>query len=116
MVAVPTTVLADKSSDTGQGKPPIILQQASKGVIIKRPKAPSRQLVTCSYDGSTLELNFKISEGMSTITVTDETLQCVTYTIDTSELYVSIPVGPLYGSISVTLDTELGNHFEGTIE
>lgn len=64
----------------------------------------------------TMELTFTISEGMSTLTVTDETPQCITYTIDTSELYVSVPVGVLSGYINIELDTERGNHFTGIFE
>ena len=57
-----TLALAEKSSRDSSPRPPITLQTGDKGGHIKRPKTPSRQLITCTYDGMTLELNFTLSE------------------------------------------------------
>ena len=116
MLAIPSLVVAEKSSSGSTPRPPITLQKGYGHGVIKFPKSPDRQSITCAYDGMGLELDFAISEGMSTLTVTDETPQCSTYTIDTSSLSVSIPIGSLSGSISIELDTELGNHFSGIME
>lgn len=113
--ALPILAAADQKSGQSKPRPPIILSKGYGHGLGNYPKAPDRQSITCTYDGATLEFDFTVSEGISTLTVTDETPQCVTYTIDTSSLYVSVPVGPLSGSISIELDTERGNYFVGTI-
>lgn len=113
---LPALAAAEKSSENRKPRPPILLEKGNPHGHINRPKAPNRQSITCTYDGMTLELDFTVSEGISTLTVTDETPQCVTYTIDTSTLQVSVPVGTLLGSITIELDTERGNHFTGILE
>lgn len=116
MLAVPTLAAADQKSGGSKPRPPITLEKKLGHGHMNRPKAPDRQSITCVYDGMSMELEFIISEGISTLTVTDETPQCLTYTIDTSILNVSVPVGSLSGSISIELDTERGNHFTGIFE
>lgn len=116
MLATPSFLVAEKSSSGSKPRPPITLHKGHKGGYTNFPKAPDRQSITCTYDGMTLALDFAISEGVSTLTVTDETPQCSTFIIDTSLLSVSIPVGSLTGSISIELDTEGGNLFTGIIE
>ena len=116
LLATPFMAFAEQSKNGSKPHPPITLQKGHKGAYIKFPKAPDRQSITCAYDGMSLELDFAISEGVSTLTVTDETPQCSTFIIDTSTLSVSVPVGFLSGSISIELDTELGNHFTGIMK
>ena len=111
---LPSLASAEKSS--GGSRPPITLQKVKANGHVKFPKAPDRQSIICTYDGTTMEFNFKVSEGISTLTVTDKTPQCVTYTIDTTPLSVSVPVGSLSGSITIELDTERGTHFMGIME
>ena len=115
-IAIPSLAAAEQNSRESKPRPPITLQKGNMGGITRYPKAPDRQSITCVYDGSTMELSFTVSEGISTLTVTDETPQCFTYSIDTSSLYVPVPVGSLSGSINIELDTERGNHFSGIIE
>ena len=116
MLVAPSLASAEQPSGNQKPRPPILLHKSNKGGHINRPKTPDRQSITCTYDGMTMELNFTISEGISTLTVTDETPQCITYTIDTSALYVSVPIGSLSGSITIELYTERGNHFTGIME
>ena len=116
MIALPCLANAEQSSGGSQPRPLILLQKGNPHDHIKRPKSPDRQLITCEYDGINMELNFTVNEGISTLTVTDESPQCLTYTIDTSTLNASVSVGLLYGSIIIQLDTERGNHFSGVIE
>ena len=113
---LPSLAVAEQKSEEKKPRPPITLQKGNAGGIIQYPKAPERQSILCTYDGTKMEFNFTVSEGLSTVTVTDETPQCVTYTIDTSALQVSVPVGTLSGSITIELDTERGNHFTGIME
>ena len=116
MLAVPVLAFAEQKSGCSQSRPPITLQKANKGGHAKGPKAPDRQLIVCTYDGMYMELNFAIPEGEATLIVSDETQQYLTYTIDTSTLHVSVPVGPMSGSINIDLETELDNHFSGVFE
>ena len=116
MIAASLLAYAEQSSGNSKSRLPITLRKGNGHGHVDCPKAPDRQLITCSYNGMTLEMDFTISEGISTLTVTDETPQCVSYTIDTSTLYVSVPVGTLYGTINIELDTERGNHFTGVME
>lgn len=115
MLALPCLVIAEQKSGSSKSRPPILLTKSKCAGPVNRPKAPDRQSVKCTYDGMCMDLNFTVSEGEAILMVSDETSQCLTYTIDTSTLYVSVPVGTLSGSISIELDTELGNHFTGTI-
>lgn len=115
-LALPSLAVAEQKSKEKKPRPPITLQKGNMGGVIKYPKAPDRQSIMCTYDGTVMEFNFTVSEGFATVTVTDETPQCVIYTIDTSTLDVSLPVGVLSGSITIELDTERGNHFTGIME
>lgn len=94
----------------------MILVKKGKEVIAGRPKAPDRQVITCTYDGYGMDLNFTYSEGMAVLTVTDENLQGLVYNIDTSLLDVYVPVGNLAGAINIELETEHGNVYEGEIK
>ena len=114
--ALPSLAVAEQKSEERKPRPPITLGKSCAGSSIKRPKAPDRQSITCTYDGATMDFSFTVSEGISNLTVTDETPQCLTYTIDTSTLEVSVPVGSLSGSITIELDTERGNLFTGIME
>ena len=81
-----------------------------------RPKAPDRQIITCAYDGETLHLSFIIPEGTATLSVTDETLLTSTYQIDTTPLDVAVQVGELFGTISIEMETEAFNSYNGIFE
>ena len=116
LLASPSLASAEQSSGDQKPRPPILLKKGHKGDYTKCPKAPDCQSITCTYDGITMELTLTISEGISTLTVIDQTPQCIMYTIDPSYLFVSVPVGTLAGSINIELDTERGNHFTGIFE
>ena len=77
----------------------------------KRPQAPSRQRVTCSYDGEYLTVDFVIPEGECEVAIAEwysGTVQ--TYTIDSTDLTAQINVGELYES-TITISTESGNTY-----
>lgn len=79
--------------------------------IAHRPKAPSRQRVTCSYDGEYLTVDFVIPEGECEVAIAEwysGTIQ--TYTIDSTDLTAQINVGELYES-TITISTESGNTY-----
>lgn len=109
--------MADSNQKSQQPpKVSITLVKLNRGTSANRPKAPDRQVVTCSYDGETLHLSFIIPEGTATLSVTDETLLTSIYKIDTAPLEISVSVGELYGTISIEMVTEMGNRFCGQIE
>ena len=92
MLVTPTLVKAEKSTNGDNPRPPITLCPGNGGVHVKRPKAPSRQSITCEYDGAEMEFHFTVSEGICTLCVTDQTPQTVTYTIDTSSFLVDAAI------------------------
>lgn len=86
----------------------IILTPAKDSVAL-RPKAPSRQVVTCAYDGEYLMFDFVVPEGECDVVVTEWFSNAQqSYTIDSSILTADIHVGELYES-TVTVTTEKGN-------
>lgn len=114
-VCILSSLCMAEPTQSSQQKPkaPITLVKRNNGVANGRPKAPDRQVITCAYDGETLHLSFIIPEGTATLSVTDETLIASTYQIDTTPLDVNVPVGELFGSVSIELGTETGNIYKG---
>lgn len=113
---ISTLCMAEPNQQSPQKqKAPIILVNPNKEVSTSRPKAPDRQAITCAYDGEQLLLTFVYSEGMATLSVTDETLLSSTYEIDTAPLVVTVPVGQLNGTILIELETESGRQYIGEL-
>ncbi len=87
---------------------PIILEKSQKAESA-RPRVPSRQVVTCAYDGEYLMFDFVVPEGECNVVVTEWFSNAQqSYTIDSSTLTADIHVGELYES-TVTVTTEKGN-------
>ena len=107
---------ADQSTSQGDSRPPIILTRKHGQGLSNTPKAPDRQIITCSYDGEILTLNFVYSEGMGILSIVDQEDYEYSYNLDTSVLFIQIPVGNLNGMIRLQLETEYGRFFEGLIE
>lgn len=106
---------ADQSTSQGDSRPPIILTRGREDGHINRPKAPDRQIITCSYDGEVLTLNFVYSEGL-VLSIKDEECNEYIYCVDSAALFIQVPVGNLNGTIHIQLETEYGRFFEGFIE
>lgn len=115
LATMPMIMQAHPSADSRKPRPPIILEKNNSNGQTKRPQAPDRQMVTCSYDGTGLMLTLKIPEGIATFTVSDEKMNDWTYTIDTSEIEIYVNIEPLSGNITLQLDTERDNHFFGIL-
>lgn len=80
-----------------------------------RPKMPSRQFITCYYDGESLNLDFAYSEGECEVCVTDITTNFSRfYYIDSSELLSTIYVGEINSSI-ITVTTSHGHIYTGEL-
>ena len=108
--------MADSNQKSQQPpKVPITLVKLNRGTSASRPKAPDRQVITCAYDDETLHLSFVIPEGTATLSVTDETLLTATYEIDTTPLEVSIYVGELFGTVSISMETQSGKSYSGEL-
>lgn len=89
----------------------VIILEKSQKAETARPKAPSRQVVTCFYDGEYLCFDFVVPEGECNVTVTEWYSNAVqNYVIDSSELSADIYVGQLYES-TVTVTTANGNTY-----
>ncbi len=95
-----------------QEKAAAVTQKALKPVkssVSARPRVPSRQVVTCAYDGEYLMFDFVVPEGECNVVVTEWFSNAQqSYTIDSSTLTADIHVGELYES-TVTVTTEKGN-------
>lgn len=80
-----------------------------------KPKMPSRQFITCYYDGENLNLDFAYSEGECEVCVTDITTNFSRfYYIDSSELLSTIYVGEINSSI-ITVTTSHGHIYTGEL-
>lgn len=92
-----------------------IYLKPQKSVPILRPKAPSRQLISCEYDGENLLFEFELPEGMCELVLTDVlTAQTTAYVFDSSTCNAAVYVGEIYES-TLTLTTSLGNVYSGTL-
>lgn len=102
------------------GKQPILSKDRIRLIrektshVTQRPKAPSRQLVSCEYDGQNLLFEFELPEGMCELVLTDVlTAQTTAYVFDSSTCNAAVYVGEIYES-TLTLTTSLGNVYSGT--
>ena len=112
--AIPS--VADQSSPQGGSRPPIILTRSNGQGYLKTPKAPDRQVITCSYDGEMLTLNFIYSEGWAALSVIDDCGYDAKYFVDSSDLYIQLYIGPLIGTIYIQLETEADKDYQGVLE
>lgn len=80
----------------------------------KRPRIPSRQIVTCAYDGESLEVVFLFPEGNAYITITDVNAEMIgIYTINTQEKS-AMSIGRVETSI-IEISTDAGNIYNGIL-
>ena len=101
----------DKTQPSRPTQNKVIILEKSNKAESARPKAPSRQVVTCSYDGQYLCFDFVVPEGECNVTVTEWYSNAVqNYTIDSSELSADVYVGELYES-TVTVTTANGHTY-----
>lgn len=117
MTISPEYVAADNTTVTGAEngnvESPIVLTPVRRDK--DRPKMPSRQFITCYYDGENLNLDFAYSEGECEVCVTDVTTNFSHYYyIDSSELLSTIYVGEINSSI-ITLTTSHGHTYTGEL-
>lgn len=79
-----------------------------------RPGMPSRQMITCIYDGGELTFDFVVPEGMCDVVLTESSGATMSYTIDSSELTATVFVGTISES-EIELTTENGNTYSGIL-
>lgn len=107
------TMLASTAEPKDQPLP-FVLQHARKHQ--DRPKAPSRQMIYCSYANEAISLSFTLADGECRLTLTDTTSGIASkYTVDSSTLSAEVYVGTLSGSTEIELTTESGNTYIGTL-
>lgn len=116
MAIIPGYMVADNIPavpDTGKDEQTIVLKPIRTNP--NRPKAPSRQVITCYYDGENLNFDFIYSEGECEIYLTDMSTNLSRYyLIDSAELSTSIFVGTIK-STAISLTTSNGNTYTGAI-
>lgn len=79
-----------------------------------RPGMPSRQIINCTYDSGELTIDFTVTEGMCEVVLTENTGMAFQYTVDSSELTVTIFVD-LIGESEIEISTESGNVYSGVL-
>lgn len=93
----------------------IILNKKYDRVPNKRPKSPSLQIISCTYDTECLTLEFTVSEGMVEVNIIELNSGIITsYSVDSSELRATFYIGIIKES-SIEVTTEEGNTYIGTI-
>lgn len=96
--------------------------QNSSCILIKkgkpeshRPQMPSKQLIVCTYENGILALDFNLSEGLCTIQIHDiigDHNEIDTF--DSSELHYETVV-EIGCDLEITLTTQNGSVYTGTI-
>lgn len=90
------------------------LSTQSKGAN-HRPKAPSRQIISCSYENDIFTFEFVISEGVCEVIITDITTGEEIYEVfDSSALQAKVYAGEIT-DCDIQLTTETGNIYTGTL-
>lgn len=79
----------------------------------KRPRAPSRQYITCYYENGQINISFNIYEGDATLTIEDEIRGiCDVTTFDTAVPTI-YTLGELNDNLILRIETAYGNVYEG---
>ncbi len=80
-----------------------------------RPKAPSLQRITCTYDGEYLVFDFVLPEGQCELAVRSiDNTNVVCETFDSSDLVAEVFVGNIT-DCEIELSTSLGKIYSGTL-
>ncbi len=110
IIAISFTVHAE--TDPVKEKP--ILLELRDRKQTQRPKAPSRQKISCIYSAGKLLINFLIDEGDATLAITNkENGQVSVYNFNTA-FPTEIAVGELT-SAYIKITTAAGNEYEGEL-
>lgn len=102
---------ADDSAESTQ----IILLKEISNNRDNRPRTPSRQQITCIYDGECIYINFLIPEGQCSLLVTEQNLgisNC--YSFDSEDETV-VRLGIIKNAM-LRIDTGFGKSYEGAIQ
>lgn len=116
LMACTGSIVYGEPSNQKTSKVVIALQKSRGANSQNKPKSPDRQVISCAYDGEVMELHFAFSEGVVDIAISDAEMQEAVYSLDSSSLEIYIPIPDLVGPINITLNTERGVSYEGSIE
>lgn len=105
-------VNAENESSNGSDVP-IILVPVPKP---NRKNIPSKQFIMAVKVGESLYINFKLEEGWCSLIMEDKNLHVETFTFDSSDMNVEIPLNNINGIFSVNLTTEKGNIYTGILK
>ena len=109
-----TTARAGNPDDNSTGEGTGVLTPIYGKVPIGRPKAPSNQLIICTYQQGELTVELTIPEGECEIYVVTNTGATVYSSFDSADLVTTIYTGE-FSEADITLTTEKGNEYYGTI-
>lgn len=80
-----------------------------------RKKAPSKQRVTCHRFENNLALWLTVPEGWCHLIVEDENMNTAVFTFDSSELEFETTLSNMKGRLYLTLTTQTGRTYSGTL-
>lgn len=101
-------------SATHPQKTLIILKRENANNHKRRPNAPNRQYIDCTYNEGHLHINFTIPEGECTCYITDIiNNHTYSYYFDSSELFIDIEINDII-DFNVEITTGNGNVYNGS--
>lgn len=106
---------SSQNSNEGNSGNEVTLQKENSSQDKRRPKAPSKQIVTCRYYGDVMNLNLVLPEGMCVFTSSDSDGHIESIEFDSRALDIQLPMSDMHGAISVSMQTELGNTYIGIL-
>lgn len=109
LLSAQQTLVFANDTTTSNASHPIIIYSGNQS---QRPKAPSKQNISCYYDGENLDIDFEINEGICTLWVkNNDTAKSFQYSFDSSSVS-SFYIGEIENG-DITITTQLGNTYYG---
>jgi len=79
----------------------------------KKPRAPSRQHITCYYENGQIHLSFNIYESYATLSIEDEIGEIYDITPFDTALPMIYSIGEFSNNLVLKIETDYGNIYEG---
>lgn len=93
----------------------VLLEKKNDNNSGKRRNTPSKQRVTCHRFENNLVLWLTVPEGWCHLIVEDENMNTAVFTFDSSELEFETTLSNMKGRTYLTLTTQTGRTYSGTL-
>ncbi len=116
MLSISIPLFGDENNtDTSNSQVIVISLKKDRGEIIgRRPNAPSRQVVMCTYNEGIVSMSFVMSEGECKVIFSDlDSGHSQTCYVDSSDLIIEFETIPVE-NFSIEVFTENGGHYYGS--